>query len=252
MELENIIVIDIETVPQKPSFELLSTHWKQLWSEKVSKVLPDGMSLSDWYLRRAGVMAEFSKVICISIGFYLNQKSSSYKVVSIYGNDEISILSSFIDLLNKLFFIQKKKIIAGHNIKEFDIPFICRRLMVHKIPVPAFMNIHLQKPWEQNLLDTFQMWKFGDYKHYTSLHLLASVLNVPSPKTELDGSMIAPLFWEENPIQQELNMLKIIEYCGRDVIATMNIILRFQNKELLQENTIHFESILQTTSCLQD
>lgn len=238
MNLKETIVIDIETVTHESSYNKLTHHWQQLWSDKVSKVLPEGVSVAEFYPRRAGVMAEFSKIICICIGYYSNEHSNSFEVVSFFDCNEQLLLNRFCSYLNEIVSKQKKKIIGGHNVKEFDIPFICRRLLINQIPIPQILNMHLQKPWEQKVVDTFQLWRFGDYKNYTSLHLLASILDVPTSKIDIDGSMIGPLYWEADPIQQELNMLRIIDYCCRDIVTTTNILLRFENKPLLSDMSV--------------
>lgn len=231
--LENLILIDIETVPQHPDFELLNEEWKQLWQEKTQRSLPDFTSPAEFYPQRAGVMAEFAKIICISMGYFTKQGNVlQLRLKSFYGDDEKVLLQSFVTVLNQVETKNNKWSFSGHNIKEFDIPFICRRLLVNSLPIPAYLDFQNMKPWDTNMVDTFQYWRFGDYKNYTSLKLLAAAMGVPSPKDDIDGSMVADVYWKEK------NLDRIVTYCQKDVVTTGNIILRFKNMELLKEDQV--------------
>jgi predicted PolB exonuclease-like 3'-5' exonuclease len=231
--LENLLLIDIETVPQHPSFEGLSNDWKQLWEEKTQRSLPDFTSAAEFYPQRAGVMAEFAKIVCISIGYFTKQGNVlQLRLKSFFGDDEKKLLQDFITTVNQMESKNNKWSFAGHNIKEFDIPFICRRLLINGLHVPAYLDFQNMKPWDTNMVDTFQYWRFGDYKNYTSLKLLAAALGVPSPKDDIDGSMVADVYWKEK------NLQRIATYCQKDVVTTGNIILRFKNKELIKEDQV--------------
>ena len=235
MSLEKFLFIDIETVSEKESFDSLNKDWKQLWEEKVIRTLPEETSVSEYYPQRAGVMAEFAKVVCISIG-YFKKETNNYqlRVKSIYGNDEKELLQSFIQTVNQLEASNNKWSFTGHNIKEFDIPFLCRRLLVNGLPIPAYLDFQNMKPWETNLVDTFQYWRFGDYKNFTSLKLLAAALGVPSPKDDIDGSMVGDVYWKEKDLQ------RIAIYCQKDVVTVANIVLRFKNLSILSDEQIIF------------
>ena len=231
--LENLILIDIETVPQHPDFDLLNEEWKQLWQEKTQRSLPDLTTPAEFYPQRAGVMAEFAKIICISMGYFTKQGNVlQLRLKSFYGDDEKVLLQSFVTVLNQVETKNNKWSFSGHNIKEFDIPFICRRLLVNSLPIPAYLDFQNMKPWDTNMVDTFQYWRFGDYKNYTSLKLLAAAMGVPSPKDDIDGSMVADVYWKEK------NLGRIVTYCQKDVVTTGNIILRFKNMELLKEDQV--------------
>lgn len=231
--LEQLILIDIETVPQHPDFDLLNEEWKQLWQEKTQRSLPDFTSPAEFYPQRAGVMAEFAKIICISMGYFTKQGNVlQLRLKSFYGDDEKILLQSFVTVLNQVETKNNKWSFAGHNIKEFDIPFICRRLLVNSLPIPVYLDFQNMKPWDTNMVDTFQYWRFGDYKNYTSLKLLAAAMGVPSPKDDIDGSMVADVYWKEK------NLERIVTYCQKDVVTTGNIILRFKNIELLKEEQV--------------
>jgi predicted PolB exonuclease-like 3'-5' exonuclease len=233
--LFNLLLIDIETVPCYQRFELLPDEIKILWADKISKTVPENLSLEDSYFLRAGIMAEFGKIVCISVGYFYEDQSSNvcFKVKSIYGFDEQEILHNFLQIANAFNKINTRFQFAGHNIKEFDIPYICRRLVINNIPLPGYLQFHGAKPWEIEMVDTLQWWKFGDYKNYISLNLLASILNIPSSKGDMDGSKVREVFYDEK------NLERISTYCEKDVIVVANVILRFRNMSLLTDENIY-------------
>ena len=233
MLLENFLVIDIETVSGKKDFESLPVDWQHLWEEKVMRSLPENTSSAEYYPQRAGIMAEFAKVVCISIGYFKKDKDQyQFRVKSIFDHDEGILLRAFISTVNQLEAVHNRWSFAGHNIKEFDIPFICRRLLINDLAVPTYLDFQNMKPWETNMIDTFQYWRFGDYKNYTSLKLLAAALNVPSPKDDIDGSMVGDVYWKDD------NLARIATYCQKDVVTVANIILRFKNLPVLREEQV--------------
>ncbi|MEP7108763.1 MAG: ribonuclease H-like domain-containing protein [Ferruginibacter sp.] len=235
MPLENFLVIDIETVSSKKDFEVLEPEWQNLWEEKVIRSLPENTAFRDYYPQRAGVMAEFAKVVCISIGYFKKEKDlHQFRVKSLFGQDEKELLQKFVNTINQLEAVHNRWSFTGHNIKEFDIPFLCRRLLINGLAIPAYLDFQNMKPWETNMVDTFQYWRFGDYKNYTSLKLLAAALNVPSPKDDIDGSMVGDVYWKENDLQ------RIAIYCQKDVVTVANIILRFKNLPLLTADQVIF------------
>jgi 3'-5' exonuclease len=234
MPLEHFLIIDIETVSEKKDFTHLADDWQTLWQEKVQKIVPENSTIEIFYNQRAAVMAEFAKIVCISIGYFNTQKELQFRVKSIAGRNEKEILELFIATITQLETIHKKWCFTGHNIKEFDIPFICRRLLINNLPIPSYLDFQNMKPWETNLIDTFQYWRFGDYKNYTSLKLLAASLQIPSPKDDIDGSMVGKVYWEEEDIN------RIANYCEKDVATVANIILKFKNKPLLTTDQIIF------------
>jgi 3'-5' exonuclease len=233
--LEKFLFIDIETVSEKESFKSLTEEWQQLWEEKVYRTLLENISIDEYYPQRAGIMAEFAKVVCISIG-YFKKETPGYqlRIKSIYGNDEKELLQSFIQTVNQIEANNNKWCFTGHNIKEFDIPFLCRRLLINGLAIPPYLDFQNMKPWETNLIDTFQYWRFGDYKNFTSLKLLAAALNIPSPKDDIDGSMVGEVYWKEKGLQ------RIAAYCQKDVVTVANIVLRFKNLPILKEEEVVF------------
>ena len=238
VNLSDYIVIDIETASEYPSFENMDENLQQLWIEKSGRQLTEETNAAAFYQMRSGVMAEFAKIVCISIGCFIREESLKLKIKSFYGNDEKLLLNNFIHTMNNI--KRNKWSFAGHNIKEFDIPFICRRMLINEIVIPDYLDFQNTKPWENNMFDTFQYWRFGDYKNFTSLKLLSKILNVPSSKDDIDGSMVGGLYWEADPTQQEINLMRIAEYCNKDVATTANIMLRMTNEILVNEANISF------------
>ncbi len=233
--IENLFFIDIETVSGIQHFHLLSDEWKELWTEKIYKTLPPGATPEEYYPQRAAIFAEFAKVVCISTGYLKKEKDQwQLRVKSFYSGDEKEVLESFTKMLHQLHTRNAKWIFTGHNIKEFDMPFLSRRMLVNNIPIPPYIDFQNMKPWDTPIIDTLHLWRFGDYKHYTSLKLLAATLGVPSPKDDIDGSKVGEVFWTEK------NLERIAIYCQKDVATVANVLLRFKNLPLLTEPQIVF------------
>jgi uncharacterized protein YprB with RNaseH-like and TPR domain len=228
--LNNILFLDIETVPEQQHYEQLDSDMQQLWEQKTQYQRKDDVSGEDFY-ERAGIWAEFGKIITISVGYFVNKADiRNFRVTSFWG-DEKKILNDFSNLLNT-HFNGAQHLLCGHNAKEFDIPFIARRMIINGIALPNKLDLFGKKPWEVPHLDTLELWKFGDYKHFTSLKLLTKVLGVPSPKDDIDGSEVARVFYVEKDID------RIITYCEKDVIAVAQIFLRLRREELLIDDEI--------------
>ncbi len=233
--IENLFLIDIETVSGVPNFHLLNDEWKELWTEKILKNLPSDTTAEDYYPKRAAILAEFAKVVCISTGYFKKENNQwQLRIKSFYSENEKQVLESFTKMLEQLHSKNSRWIFTGHNIKEFDIPFLSRRMLVNNITIPPYIDFQNMKPWDTPVLDTLHLWRFGDYKHYTSLKLLAATLGVPSPKDDIDGSKVGEVFWIEK------NLERIAIYCQKDVATVGNVILRFKNLPLLTEEQIIF------------
>ncbi len=232
--ITELLLLDIETVPQVPSFAGMDSNWQSLFHDKIAKTVPEDFDPEETYRKKAGILAEFGKIICISTAFFYEEedKSLSLKMKSIYGDDEVEILSIFTELCNKMYQHNRQFRFAGHNIKEFDIPYICRRLLINHLPLPEYLQLHDKKPWEVKMFDTLNWWKFGDNKNYISLNLLANVLGIPSSKSDIDGSMVQDVYYKDHDLP------RIAVYCQRDVVVTANVILRFLNKPLLEEDRV--------------
>ncbi len=230
LNLEHILFLDIETVPQKPSFTDLDEVAQTLWEQKSQYQRKEEFTAEEFY-ERAGIWAEFGKIVCISVGYFTHKGDvRSFRVTSFHG-EEAHILNQFKQLL-KDHFNQAKHLLCAHNGKEFDFPYIARRMVINGINLPYKLDLFGKKPWEVPHLDTMELWKFGDYKHYTSLKLLAHVLGIPSPKEDMDGSMVKDVFYQENDVD------RIISYCELDVVTTAQVFLRMRNEELLSDDEI--------------
>lgn len=233
INLKNILVLDIETVPQQSSYDSLSDEWKELWKKKMQRDIKDGLSPDGLY-QRAGIYAEFGKIICICAGyFYENGNGLSFKVKAFYGDDEKELLREFSDTLDKSFSTENH-VLCGHNSKEFDFPYIARRCLVNGLPIPYLLDNGGKKPWEVQLLDTMDMWKFGDYKSFTSLNLLCALFGIESPKGDIDGSQVWSTYW----IDKDLERIKT--YCMKDVVTVAQLLLKFKGMELLSNENIGF------------
>ncbi|MAU14809.1 MAG: 3'-5' exonuclease [Muricauda sp.] len=230
LNLEHILFLDIETVPQQQHFTDLDETSQLLWEQKTQYQRKDEFTAEEFY-DRAGIWAEFGKIVCISVGYFtFKGERRNFRVTSFYG-DEIKILKDFKQLL-KDHFSHAKHLLCAHNGKEFDFPYIARRMVINGINLPYKLDLFGKKPWEIPHLDTMELWKFGDYKHYTSLKLLSHILGIPSPKEDMDGSMVKDVFYKENDID------RIVTYCELDVVTTAQVFLRLRNEELLTDDEI--------------
>ncbi|AXT18519.1 3'-5' exonuclease [Flavobacteriaceae bacterium AU392] len=230
LNLENILFLDIETVPEERYFSDLDESKQALWEHKSQYQRKDDYTAEEFY-ERAGIWAEFGKIICISVGYFTFQGDNRmFRVTSFYG-DEVILLKDFKNLLIS-HFNQAKHLLCAHNGKEFDFPYIARRMIINDIELPYKLNLFGKKPWEVPHLDTLELWKFGDYKTYTSLKLMTNVLGIPSPKDDIDGSEVYRVFYEDNDIN------RIIIYCEKDTIAVAQIFLRLRRNSILTEDEI--------------
>lgn len=229
--LTQLLLLDIETVPRFPSFAGLDPGWQSLFLDKISKTVPEDFDPEKIYRKKAGILAEFGKIICISTGIFYedDNKQVCIRIKNIAGDDEVEILRNFTEVCNKMKEKNRLFQFAGHNIKEFDIPYICRRMLINGLPLPECLQLHDKKPWEVKMFDTLNWWKFGDNKNYVSLHLLANVLGIPTSKTDMDGSMVQDVYYLEKDLP------RIVDYCVRDVVVTANVILRFLNRGGVEE-----------------
>jgi DNA polymerase elongation subunit (family B) len=229
ISLEDILFIDIETVPQKGDFNELAEPFQKLWDKKSAFFRNEDQNAADVY-ERAGIYAEFGRIICISAGVIIQKNGERYyRVKSFYDKDEKKLLAGFNDMLDK-FTSNAAKRICAHNGLEFDYPYIARRTLINGLRLPKILDVAGAKPWEikDRLLDTLQMWKFGDYKNYTSLDLLCAVFNIPTPKDDIDGSMVAQVYYHEGDLD------RIIRYCEKDTLALANLLLKYKGEPIIQ------------------
>ncbi len=232
---ENILFIDIETVSQVQSYADLDERFKHLWAKKMEFFAKRDEKTPEELYANAAIWAEFGKVVCISAGHIVKSGNKrTLRVKSFYGHNEKHLLESFVFLLNN-HFNKDKHFLCAHNGKEFDFPYLSRRMLVNEIPLPKILDLAGKKPWEVRHLDTLELWKFGDFKHYTSLDLLAALFNIPSPKTEIDGSMVSGIYWNQGDVE------KIASYCQNDVTTVCKILLKLMGEPSVGE--LHTEIV---------
>ena len=229
IDFSKILFLDIETVSQKKSYDQLSERMQKLWSHKAEQLNRDNTELTpaDIY-DRAGIYAEFGKIVCISVGFFNEQR---FRLKSFYGHDEKALLNDFANMLNRYYSAPDAQLCA-HNGKEFDFPYIARRMLVNGIQIPKILQVAGKKPWETNFIDTMELWKFGDYKTFTSLDLLCAILDIPTPKDDINGSEVGRVYWQENDIE------RIKTYCQKDVLAIAQLMRRYNYMSLIPEDCV--------------
>lgn len=227
--LDKILFLDIETVPASPTFEDMDERFRKLWEKKAEQLKrnkPD--ATADQLYTSAGIYSEFGKIVCISCGF---MNGREFRLKSFYGDDEKVLLDEFAYTLTN-HFSDGSTLLCAHNGKEFDFPYIARRMLIKGVKIPDILNLAGKKPWEVKHLDTMELWKFGDYKHYTSLELLCAVFNIPTPKDDIDGSMVGHVYWVEKDLP------RIAEYCQKDVVTIAQLFRKYLGLGLLSENDI--------------
>ena len=231
VQIENLVFLDIETVPQTGDFEELSEIGKKLWDKKSSFFRTQEQSPADVY-QRAGIYAEFGKIICISVGLvYTEEGIKKIRLKSFASKDEKQLLIDF-NLLLKALAARKNYSLCAHNGKEFDFPYMARRMLINGLELPLILDTAGKKPWEVPHIDTMELWKFGDFKNYTSLELLTYVFGIPSPKNDIDGSQVAGVYYQNNDLP------RIVEYCERDVVAIIQLVLKFKGLPLIPDDNI--------------
>lgn len=239
-QLKPILFIDIETVTMTASYEQLSKPMQELWQKKAKNIKKDNDQNSDaasLYSDKGGIFSEFSKVVCIGIGSLVFVENEwVFRLTSIADNDEKVLLNNFSEVLRRFEAIHKDFKFCGHNIKEFDLPFLCRRFIVNEILLPNALKIQNKKPWEIMHQDTLELWKFGDFKNYTSLALLAEILGIPSPKDDIDGSMVSSVYWQEG------NLKRIANYCMQDVLTSAKVFLRLSESAAFDYKIVYVEN----------
>ena len=226
---EKILFLDIETAPQYPSYKKVPESLRKLWDAKAkTKKLASETETAEQVYNSAGIYAEFGKVVCITVGMF---SGKSFRLKSFYGDDEKIMLQEFSALLNK-YYNTDEHYLCAHNGKEFDFPFLARRILVNGLKIPHILDNAGKKPWEVKYLDTMELWKFGDYKSYTSLNLLAEIFGIPSPKGDMDGSMMYKVYWEDKDWE------RIVKYNQKDVLTVAQVFLKFKGERLIEEKDV--------------
>lgn len=233
---KNLLVIDIETASVVEDYSSLDERMQSLWNKKASFMQnPEERSSEDLYFDKGAIFAEFGKVICISVGVFTKNDDDSFgiRIKSFAMESEKETLLAFRKLLESKFDSKKLRMIA-HNGKEFDFPYLCRRMLVNEIDIPEALDVRDKKPWEIQHIDTMELWKFGDRKNFTSLDLLAALFGVESSKDDIDGSQVNEVYYKEQ------NLERISEYCQRDVMVTAQVFLKLNGFQKINEENIHY------------
>lgn len=231
INIEKILFLDIETVSQHATYGELNETMKKLWDRKAEMLKGTTEQTPEELYKRASIYAEFGKIVCISIGFFIGK---NFRVKSFYGDHEKILLEEFKYLLvNK--FNDPYWMLCAHNGKEFDFPYISRRMLINGIKLPKILDLQGRKPWEIPHLDTMELWKFGDYKNYTSLALLSAIFNIPTPKDDIDGSQVGDVFWKEKDVE------RIATYCQKDVIAIARLFQKYRGEKIVEEEDIVYK-----------
>jgi 3'-5' exonuclease len=232
--IHKTMFLDIETVSTVATFTELSEPMQQLWVKKSKLINKDSDDYAATFVGNAGIYAEFGKIICISMGYFTGEDLQEFKIKKFSSHSETEVLTAVFDVFNK-FFIDNTFMLSGHNIKEFDVPYICRRALINGLELPFFFkDLQNRKPWENPLLDTLHLWRFGDFKHYTSLNLLAAVFSIPTPKDDIDGSQVGNVYWQEKDLD------RIATYCSKDVLTVAQIVLKLHHQPLISNEKIVF------------
>lgn len=223
---QKILVVDIETVPLTPIWEELAPTLQKHWIHKTNFIIPKDDESNDpasIFENRAGIYSEFGKIVCIGLGFVTTNKGEQEIRLKVLKNDDEKVLLlDFIKLVHHFEQSVKDFMFCGHNIKEFDIPYLCRRIIINGLQLPACLDLGGLKPWQVHHQDTLELWRFGDYKHYITLDLLATILQVPSSKSDMDGSQVGMVYWKEHGLD------RIAKYCLDDVYTTTLVYLRLK------------------------
>jgi uncharacterized protein YprB with RNaseH-like and TPR domain len=228
IKIENILFLDIETVPAMPTYSGLDERMMKLWDKKADRIRQGETVTPEELYPRAGIYAEFGKVVCISVGSY---RRDEFRIKSFAGDDERHLLQDFSNLLES-HFNKPEHLLCAHNGKEFDFPFLARRMLINGIRIPLILDTSGRKPWEVSHLDTMELWKFGDYKNYTSLELLAAILGIPTPKDDIDGSMVGEVYWKDHDLK------RIVIYCNKDVLTVAQILRRYRGEPLIADENV--------------
>jgi len=236
INLGDVLFLDVETVPLHPQFGEMPPHYQELWRDKSRKYSYESKPPEDLYFDKAGIHAEFGKIVCISVGAYKKDKDSNkmqLRLKSYYGHDEKALLGDFKLLMDKNYNDTARHILCGHNAIEFDFPYIARRMLINEVPLPTLLNVQGTKSWDNKwLIDTMELWRFGDYKEKTSLNLLAACFNIPSPKDDISGKDVAKVYHQDNDLE------RIMIYCQKDIVTLFRLFQRFSSVPMIADEDV--------------
>lgn len=225
INLNRVLFFDIETVPLVPDLNSLTEPLRNIWNEKTEGQIPENITPDEYWKDRAGLASEFLKVVCISVGYLRGSEPGVLRTKSFYGHDEKKLLQEFAGLLSS-HYNSPNDSLCGHNIKGFDLPVLCRRMIINGIELPAALDLYGRKPWEINHVDTMELWRFGDFRYFVSLKLLCAALGIPSPKDDIDGSQVGSIYYETGDVE------RIARYCEKDVKACADVLMAMLGRPL--------------------
>jgi uncharacterized protein YprB with RNaseH-like and TPR domain len=242
LDIANVLFLDIETVSQQAGYDDLPEKFQKHWKLKSRQILRkydeeiEDEEANALYSDKAAIYAEFGKIVCISVGIVVRNPATKLlelRLKSFANDDEATVLKDFSQMVDQYYTNPERHFFCGHNIREFDIPYICRRMVIQQLPLPRLLNISGKKPWEtKHLIDTLELWKFGDIKNYTSLDLLTTIFGIPSPKEDMDGSEVGKAYWIDKDLK------RIALYCEKDVLAVVQLLLKFMRQAMLEDKQI--------------
>lgn len=233
-ELSNILFLDIETASGSADYQTLDERLRYHWDRKSGFLKnPDDQDVEEMYFERAGIFAEFGKILTIAVGYLSLSPEGTWglRVKAFADDQEEVVLNDFKNLVETKFDLQILKLCA-HNGREFDFPYICRRMLIQGIPLPDILDVSAKKPWEVPFIDTMDLWKFGDRKNFTSLDLLATLFEIETSKDDIDGSMVNQVYYHENGLE------RIAEYCKKDIVVTAQLFLKLKSLSPIEESNI--------------
>jgi uncharacterized protein YprB with RNaseH-like and TPR domain len=234
IQTDEVLFLDIETAPQSPDFDRLDETAQRLWELKAAPMCKDGQTPRDVY-EKAGIYAEFGKIVCISAGFvyHIAGGQPAFRLKSYFDNDEKKLLNDFAEAIGRFGAQHFNMLLCAHNGREFDFPYIARRMLINGLTLPPIFDVAGKKPWEIPILDTMELWRFGDYKNFTSLKTLTYIFGIPSPKDDIDGSQVASVYWRDNDLP------RIARYCEKDVLSIAQLLLRFKGMKPIASENVH-------------
>lgn len=233
-ELSNILFVDIETVSGSPDYHQMDSRLKKHWDRKAGFLNnPMELSTDELYQDRAGIFAEFGQIVTIAVGYMARLPGGQWglRVKAFADHNEVNVLIEFKKLLESKFAEEALRLCA-HNGREFDFPYICRRMLIHGIPIPKILDIGNMKPWEIPVIDTMHLWKFGDRKNFTSLDLLATLFDIETSKSDIDGSDVTHVYHQDNGLD------RIADYCKRDIVVTAQLFLKLKSLPVINPEDI--------------
>ena len=226
--ITKILFLDIETVGGCPDLESCEKFSPEIaeqfhkYYDWFNKRFPEDITLdkNEVFKKRAALVPEFAKIICVSMAFVM--ENGEVKKQTFSGDNEKELLIKVRNLLDRCHNLDFY--LCGHNLKNFDIPMLAKRMIINGILPSKILPDYNTKPWEVKAIDTKEIWQYGSYTSIGSLDLLCTCLGIESPKDgEITGDKVHKSYWEENKLSE------ISEYCEKDVNVLIEFIKKLKN-----------------------